>query len=316
MTSIEESVSVLRARVTASLPFATRSDRRFFRTYVDKVVLPALVEVLHRLIQRRHHFDRTENLAVHYTSIPSLVSILIDGSIRPYDSNQSNDPNEGRLFSDYLSLPDSLSWARPGRPSHAYISSFVISPRDNHQTDELLYWRTYGHDGMGCSIAITAPHNRFYRVLYGRDQVEDTCNSLIPVLEVISPLSQVDEEMEWIVSREVWKALGAIRFLYKSEDYRYEKECRFVVPNISIGEEDICFAQSSALDEPSRIRHYYNRGDIHLRDLLQSDSSITLGPTLSDTTEVKRAVRLLLRKLKRELQEVPINDSRITYQGS
>ena len=316
MTSIEESVSVLRTRVAAGLRFATHSDRRFFLTYVDTIVLPVLVDVLKRLIMSRHHFDGTQNLAVHYTSMRRLVQILISGSIRPYDSNQSNDPNEGRFFSDCLSFPDSLSWARLGEPTHGYIASFVTVPRDVSQPDELVYWQTYGQTGKGCCIAITAPDDAFYRVLYGRSPVEETQDALIPILEVITPLTQVDEDMERRVSREVWKALGAIRFLYKSEHYERERECRFVVPYVGIDEKDVSFDESPDHDAPSRIRHYYNGGGIDLRNLLQSDSSITLGPSLGKTTEAKRAIKLLLRKLKRELEEVPITDSGVPYQGS
>ena len=38
----------------------------------------------------------------------------------------------------------------------------------------------------------------------------------MPILEILSPLARVDEDVSRTVSSEVWKALGAIRFLYKS----------------------------------------------------------------------------------------------------
>ena len=138
----------------------------------------------------------------------------------------------------------------------------------------------------------------------------------MPILEILSPLARVDEDVSRTVSSEVWKALGAIRFLYKSADYEYERECRFVVPNVNVREEDVTFEQGQGPAEPRRIRHYYNRGDIDLRELLDSDSSITLGPTLRDTTEMKRAIQLLLRKLKRELGGVRVIDSEISYRGT
>ena len=316
MTSIDESLSILRTRVAAGLEFATHPERRAFLSYVDEVVLPALVDVLERLVLNRHRVEEKQKLAVHYTSMPRLVSILKSGSIRPYDSNQSNDPNEGRFFSKHFSLPDDLSWMTYAEPSHAYIASFVSAAEGDGRTDDLVYWRTYGYDGMGCSIAMTAPQERFYRVLYGPNHVQTTQEALIPILEVLTPLAQVDDDMQRLVAREVWKALGAIRFLYKSEEYEHEQESRFVVPNVIVREEEISFGKGSGNENPNRIRHYYNRRDIDLRILLQSSSSITLGPTLTDTTEVKRAIRILLRKLRRELESVPVTDSKIVYRGT
>ena len=87
-------------------------------------------------------------------------------------------------------------------------------------------------------------------------------------------------------------------------------------PQRDVREEDVTFEQGQGPAEPRRIRHYYNRGDIDLRELLDSDSSITLGPPLRDTTEMKRAIQLLLRKLKRELGGVRVIDSEISYRGT
>ena len=74
MIATNDTLSVLQRRVTAGLRFATHPDRGVFLSYMDKIVVPALVDVLKQIVLNRHHLDESQKLAValHEHSAPRV----------------------------------------------------------------------------------------------------------------------------------------------------------------------------------------------------------------------------------------------------
>lgn len=104
----------------------------------------------------------------HYTSLEAIVSMLqsSDGGLRLFDSSTMNDPEEGRTTSDGRAIlhqlneefgKDSWPWKRYGS---ANICCFVgITQKEDKGIevgDDLLFWRLYGNECRGVSIAIAA----------------------------------------------------------------------------------------------------------------------------------------------------------------
>ncbi len=207
---------------------------------------------------------------------------------------------------------------------HAYIASFIRPDAEraerNPVSDDLVYWRTYGKEGEGCSLTLTVPSCRLRKVLYGTDKVKCTDLLLKSVLDLLydslSPLISIPEqpidvqELTGIVVGHLEK----IRYLYKDEAYQYEKECRFVFPESDTDKEQICFEYGGQCNTPTRIRHYYEDKDLEIEEILGSGSSITLGPCVPDRENVRYYVDTLLYKAK--LRNTEIKISKIRYRKS
>jgi len=87
-----------------------------------------------------------------------------------------------------------------------------------------------------------------------------------------------------------------IRYLYKSDAYAYEKECRFVLLESDIKLDDICFECQGENDSPVRIRHYYEHKDLEIRKILTSGSEIVIGPCVPHRHDVKYCIEALLHR--------------------
>jgi hypothetical protein len=230
---------------------------------------------------------------------------------------------------DALSSHFEHLWLRYGSTaSHAYITSFVYDESAENvvesagdMSDDLVFWRTYGKEGTGCSLTANVPEKLLRRVLYGPDAVGNTKTALLPILNAVTPLARARENFAKAIAETIWKGLEGVTYLYKDQAYHHEKEYRAVIPAESAnGEKDrIRFEPYEANGLPMQVRHYREIGDFELRRILTSRSNLILGPCVND----RYSVRLYLEDLRRQAQRVgpdllnfQIEESKIRYRNS
>lgn len=345
MSEAEENMEKLQKFVKAGPEYLEKNLELGMRYVTDRVV-PVLKDVVKDLcheIEERHKLDEpggNENFVIHYTSIGTLVSMLQQAaknkqnaakdeqksskdekttSLRLYDSVHFNDPDEGNYFYRHLNLPKKYDWLGGKKESHAYIASFIISDTEGDMNDNLVFWRTYGKEGEGCSLRLRIPSGRLRRVLYGAVEVQKTGKRLCSVLDSLSPLvtvskSSLKEKIQKVrekLAETVWESLARILYLYKSEAYAYECECRFVTHKSDIEEEKICFEYKEQNNSTPRIRHYYEDEDLAIKNILPSDSSITIGPCVPYRSDVINCLEILKRRAK--IYGPEIKTSKISY---
>ena len=284
MNKTEGTMEKLKMFVTEGLKHLER-DGNSGLIYVSDIVVRELQNVFRKIEGERHKVDEPEdgkdNFVIHYTSIRTLVSMLENemknkqnaakdkqessneqnDSLRLYDSVHFNDPDEGDYFFRHLNLPKKYNWLGGKKESHAYIASFIINPQKTDMSDNLVFWRTYGKEGEGCSLKLRIPSCKLREVLYGANEVKCTEKTLRLVLDAIYPLVSIDkpslrEKVREKLAEAVWKSLATLRYLYKSEAYKYEAECRFVIPELDANKNKIYFEYTQQSNDPKRIRHY------------------------------------------------------------
>ena len=330
MERTEETPKRLQAAVDKILVYFNKSEAFGLQALIGLVageVCPVLETELNGLCERieaRHEIGTSDNrgrvTVIHYTSIATLVSMLQNmqkpnlesaddrksqderkSYLRLYDSIHLNDPEEGNYLRKHLT--SKYNWLERADIGHAYMSSFIMPKDDTNACDDLVYWCAYGQDGQGCSFSLSCPENRLRRVLYDPQELKATAGILGPVLDSVIPLTQTGEEqLREEVSRKlaesVWKSVARIRYLYKSEAYKHENECRFVLPKSSIDanadKTKVYLEYQDRGGLPGRIRHYYEDDDLQVTEkLLTSNSSITLGPCVPYRDNVRYCIERL-----------------------
>ena len=288
-------------------------------SYVNEIVVPILQQVLNDLslnIDRRHRLENRLDgetcTVIHYTSIQTLMCMLQDASmgryatLRLYDSIHFNDPDEGKYLGK--SLPEEHNWAANSSLSHAYVASFIDPSSEPHCSrnlnDDLVYWRTYGREAGGCSLEVEVPSNSLRRVFYGPRNAEDAIGDLQPILQILEPLQAVNRKIRQSLVSAFWESLGRIQYLYKSEDYKFEKECRFVVCQSDIDEKRIHFDFSGGTDFSAQVRHFCQHEDLSIERIFISGSSVTLGPRVSHPDDLQRILELLRQRIVERLKRV------------
>ncbi len=320
----EEKIENLESVIRIGRKYCQRSDRLAHR-YVIQHIKPACSEVLED-IQIRHRLCEDTKNVIHYTSIDVLVSMLQkpseddgkEAELRTYDSVHLNDPDEGRYLDCNIDWMKQYDWLSKSLPrSHAYITSFIIPDSKNAEremSDNLVFWRTYGKEGEGCSLSLRIPMCRLGKVLYGADEAKCTGCILRPVVDLLDSLinniqSQfIKDELANIV----WSFLERIRYLYKSEAYDYERECRLVIPESEADTDRICFEYQIHNHLPS-IRHYYKDKALKLSCIFGSGSSITLGPCVPSFKNMRHCLNMLINK---EKMDPYIKKSKTSYRNS
>ena len=341
--------------ILEKLKVAVNSGREFWEKsgtlplgYVTDIVYSPLEDTLkHLLIEKRHKVGESKNkIVIHYTNIDALVSMLQNTSnnvsnkdqegdknsepmpddenfyLRLYDSVYLNDPDEGNYFNRNLNLPPKYNWIKEKDVRHAYVTSFIlpdnVPDRENDMSDDLIFWRTYGQEGEGCSLSLYVPCSRLQKVLYGPEEVKSTAEALMPILDLLDPLLEIDDSsIREQLAETVWEALERIRYLYKSKAYRYEQECRFVLLESDIDKNKIRFEYQDRNNSPARIRHYYEHEALQVKNILGSGSSITFGPSIP--IDYHDNLRYCMEELKRRIgspfaPEIKFSD--ITYRKS
>ena len=300
--------------------------------YTNEVFIPLLSKFLDDVIleiEERHRMDKSKEggekaTVIHYTGINNLISMLQDASegkkpsLRLYDSAYLNDPEEGNYFVRHLRLKQRHAWLGENS-SHAYITSFIIPSRDSGQNmsgnDDLVFWRTYGREGEGCSLKLSVPVCRLRKVLYGVRGIEYAEDALLPTLGILSRLVESNAGIQERVAKAVWGSLGRIRYLYKSDAYEYERECRVVMPESGIHDKDrIQFECEEQGTGSARIRHYYEEEYLNVKGMLDSDSLIMLGPCVPYSYNVSYYIDTLLNRAKLLGPEIKTSD--IPYRKS
>ena len=286
--------------------------------YLERDIVPllrnALIDVLPD-IKRLHEVqvDSPDGTAkgVHYTTIGVLMQLLqspgsaTGGTIRLYDSMHLNDPDEGNYLPRRISSEPQFGWLADqqefvGRDETegpvneiAYLASFVAGDK---AADNLVFWRTYGREGRGCSIVCSMDPKDVQKVLYG-DDVKKTTDLLRPILTALTPIVEAnDENVAALLAETVWSSLRSILYLYKSSAYDYEDERRCVLPSSEVKDEDICFEYEDKPFEMPRIRHYVARPELSINALLPSGSRITIGPCVPQPNHVRRRLSTIANR--------------------
>lgn len=324
----KEKIHSLENAVKTGLEYCQKESDELAMQYIQGQVVPRLKTALEDVIddiQRDHRLDdKAESFVIHYTSIATLLCMLESSSkdktcssLRLYDSMHLNDPDEGNYFDRNLNLPKKHKWLLDRkRRSHAYIASFILPDTQKDMSDNLVFWRAYGHEGEGCSLLLDIPLCRLRKVLYGSDKVKRAERKIRPVLDIVMPLAAgsrglCTEKIRENLAEIVWRSLEEIRYLYKSTAYDYERECRFVIPESSIDINEIRFERNDQKETASIIRHYCEDESLEICKLLVTNSSITLGPRVSDANNIRYYLETLLKR--QELFGAEIKISKISY---
>ena len=281
------------------------------RPDIGDLVIPIVKQTVDTLclpIKERHRVDRidTKQICVHYTSIDTVIRFLLSSAkeeknyLRSYDSWNFNDPDEGSYFMNQTKklFPKLSNPPASDLVHHAYVTSFILD-QGNNMSDSLVFWRTYGRDGGGCSLRFPFPLDCLSRVLYGSCEAKNTGEELQQIYGTYKPqimealdtiifridakldTAQSRAQVDKIVDSAFIQQLEALKYLYKSEYYEYENEVRVVTTLDSIRERkgqiklDLDQHQSKGV-----LRHYYEDKNLATDKILISDCTITLGPNV------------------------------------
>lgn len=280
--------------------FDQTGDTHRVAQFMESFILPMAADLLHTIVSHRHELAESTERAVHYTSVPRLFSMFKNKRMRLYNSDNLNDPNEGKYFDHYASSLSNFGWLNTARPRPVYIASFVISDTnegDQSRRDDLIYWHTYGDSGRGCSIEFFSSSRDFKKVLYGQRAVEITAERIEEFISEIDPLVELASPIGSHLADLVAEALSSVRYLYKSEDYVYERECRLVVlkQQQPLANIHIDYDQTHG---GSSVRHYCYDDRLNLRNMLNATgSTITIGPAAASREALQRTIGVALEKL-------------------
>lgn len=275
---------------------------------------------------------------VHYTSIDVLVKMfnsVMNGEpsfLRLYDTFHSNDPDEGKYLMRNApegSREDLLEVDSPC----AYVASFIKpNDQDNPEkvSDNLYFWKMYGRNGMGCALAVELPAYILFRVKYGPAEAREAVKKVIehvehveyaldPILGIACKEAEEQDEQSYLKSKlaDIFAEVGAaMLYLHKSEAYEYEREVRVIetIPDINIQDKKIVFEHACQnLTDGFKVRHYREREELRVNELLITGSVITLGPCVPDSENLK----YYLEHLKREsgLLGPEIRQSKVSYRN-
>ncbi len=295
-------------------------------TFLSELVLPKLYELIEQIcpeIEQLHSFQPvSENVTQrvsHYTSLAAATSMmrgLANGeetTLRLYDSAHCNDPGEGNFLVREFSSSGKYRWLEQGSEAgHAYITSFVEGEGLTDVSDDLVFWRSYGDNGKGCSLTLDVPQILLRRVSYGQSGMAETWRRILPVLDAVAPLAQANDDFGKAISGTIWRGLESVRYLYKEQAYHHEKECRVLKPGNPTGREpdNVRFEIFDQDGAPFRVRHYREYRELALRKLFGSGSKLVLGPSIRD----RYSIRLYFEHLKRRARkwDLGLNNFEIT----
>ena len=306
---VEDTLSRLESMVEAALHnFEQTRDTQRVTQFMNAIVVPVAVALLHNVVGHRHALDPSFDRAIHYTSVSSLFSMLESGKMRLYTSDSANDPNEGAFFDQHSDLAKKFRWLKDVPSTPAYLGSFVISDspsdqetnRDHQETnrDHLVYWRTYGDGGRGCSIEFCCSTRGLKKVLYGKSHVRAASRRLELLLPRISPLTELPSPIGTGVREVFGEAFNSLRYLYKSDDYEYEEECRLVVLRQQRSAGAIGLDYRRDHNGARQVRHYCHDDRLNLHEILNTTGTIvTIGPAAQSPRALSRSIHIALEKL-------------------
>ena len=161
-------------------------DRRLFKDEYSPLLVGSIQDIIVEMcnkIRDRHKISNgiykiKNNTLAHYTSLDKVVKMLRKSKgeendyLRLYDSSHFNDPDEGYYLLQASGLSESNESINgmEGTKLPSYIASFVSNQDKENMnvSDQLVFWRTYGREGKGCSIQFTnLPEDNLMKVFYG-----------------------------------------------------------------------------------------------------------------------------------------------------
>ena len=307
-------------------------DENLSETYFTKSISPALKYALSAtlpLIQTRHNVDcgdsNDEVMCVHYTSLGRLFKMLGEDTdadksyLKLYDTVHLNDPDEGNYMLRRLANGGYYTWlgldsehvSDAYEQEAAYLISLILGRDSEHIEDNLVFWRTYGNEGKGCSIKFPVKAIHLKKVLYG-EEAKETIELLAPILDILSPMCSSDNRAsEIVVSKiveELYRSLKGILYLYKSSAYQYENEARIVLLESETPDDKIHFDYQEGNVGRPRIRHYVEFEAASLKTLLSSKSIITIGPTVPHRENVLKYLEKIKRKINLPGPQIKISE--------
>ena len=275
-------------------------------------------DTVKNLILNPFLIDENTELLVHYTTVDALFSMLScpvqpnkqfalttsapteeldkeSNFIRMYDTYNCNDPLEGRFFlkskpsrhhfpSRHPRLWDLLSH-QSRLP--AYVASFRAVSKIA-DVDDLVFWRTYGKDGQGCAIVFPASFlgstTPVLRVKYGKRHVISTLKRLLCVFDSLESATSLEKVSNATtpIPRYVASSLSPIPYLHKAGDYKFENEVRVVAPFVELTPRSLFCERLHDPQSGLKLRHYANHPDLHIRNILRTDSMVMLGPAVRE----------------------------------
>ena len=223
---------------------------------------------------KKEDFKKLEKIG-HYTNIEVIPYVIIKkitdeynpddtkGRLLLSNANYMNDPSEGKILLEYLNTMDSsfssLFYRNEFEVSSVYLSSFTTA------IDNLPMWSQYGNNGKGCCIVFNKNYfdkpkevhditdnlkeNESVRqdecVLYRICYIDDKNNEYKfqeKDKEIEKCLKNISENLKKISNQNekkiILKYLEQIRYLFKSSDYKHEKEYR-ILKNVPINSKKI-----------------------------------------------------------------------------
>lgn len=300
-----------------------------FLGYLTTAVLPEINEILETVRKRlladlRHDNDTTR--LTHYAALPTLLSLVerpnperAGGSLRLYPTYRFNDPTEGRFLPRRIADATSYDWLDTAVREVAFAACFV-GTSEGTPSDDLVYWRSYGHDGTGCSIMWTPqePLPHLYRVGYA-GSADAVTEVLRPILAAIEPVVYVrdpalNRKVRSLFGSTVWTALPEVRFLYKSDHYEHEQESRVLVTEADAGFDSTkVFHTLDPSSSGVEVRRYYVHDGLSTSAILRSGSVITLGPRVSNANDVRHYLHRVLGDMNLSAE---IRISRVPYRAT
>ena len=279
---------------------------------------------------------------VHYTSLANVIAMLkpdLDGEryLRMYNAIGFNDPGEGSYFTNLAKANSNLLTAYllgdDVDANPAYIASFIrVDPPDTEMphtidsADHLMFWRAYGREGAGCSLTLffDAKEDEVHNVIYGEGNTVESVKSIAGRLQpLINDAAAVfhaavavvghalsEDELANELKSQVSVRLKRLSYLYKSDPFRYENECRFVVTSDTAAERGmtIRFDYSGPAGQEV-VKKYVEHPSLKLTgDNFRTGSVITLGPLVPNPQHAKEYLEQLLKEARFHGPQVRLSD--------
>lgn len=286
------------------------SKTSLYTDFLTGVIVPELQQVLSRweaeIVSDRHSVGSRPWLS-HYTSLHNLVSLVegadrsssVASTLRLFPTYRFNDRNEGRHLAQSIAEMTDYDWLNTDVRTLAFAACFVGGD-DNRAGDDLVYWRSYGHDGEGCSLTwkpTTAPPH-LYAVQY---ESSDAVRALERVIKALEPLVYVrnpraNRLARTILGTTVWQALSRVRYLYKNPHYSYERESRVLIAETddAFDREKVCVVDAGRSSNPPQVQRYYVDDSLSVKAIFGSGSVITLGPRTLNVDDTRAYIESLL----------------------
>ncbi len=258
---------------------------------------------------------KSNELIGHYTKIQNIKYLLSNdekiGKLRMNDACYMNDPLEGKVLLDFLSVND---FTREKASAKIYLTCFTKA------IDELPMWSMYGDDGQGCCLVLNNKYFDYtdegisdrlilqsniddtnyylYRVCYlsnkskkfdikiskfknDQSNLEEYIREWIKKLKVhVEDLLKIPHKNTRLVSEIMEFILSQIKYLFKDMSYSHEEELRLIK-----------YSENPKLDDSSWIVPQLY---VELEKKLEYDQ-IILGPKVS---QVNRIIPYLLHTQK------------------